>query len=120
MENKNVNVTTEKDRAEILKAMKEMCNGLVIAEGREKALIETIVGNHVTIEDFMKVPVGKDKHYYAIIFKEDTEHFYFSGSKLTELIDTFGDNCYNLIICHEPSVVTKNKHDFTPITVLGY
>lgn len=107
------------NREEMLKAMKEMCNGFAIAEGREKADTVVIAGHDVTLQEWQKMK-DKDKEYYAVVFKEYPKNFFFSGQKLTELIDTYGENCENLIIRHEDKVRTKSNRDFTPITVVGY
>lgn len=106
-------------KEELLKAMKEMCNGMSIAEGREKADVTVLTGLKVTLDDWQKIK-DKDNDYYAVTFKEFPNNFFFAGSKLTELINTFGEDCANLIIRHEERVRTKSNRDFTPITVVGY
>lgn len=107
------------NREEMLRAMKEMCNGLAIAEGREKADTTVLAGQDVTLQEWQKMN-DKDKEYYAVVFEEYPKNFFFSGQKLTELINTFGESCENLIIRHEDKVRTKSNRDFTPITVVGY
>lgn len=103
----------------LLKEMKDMCNGLTIAEGREKADVTVITGLEVTLEDWQKIS-DADGDYYAVIYKEFPNNFFFSGSKLTELIDKFGDECKELVLRHEERIKTKSKRDFTPVTVIGY
>lgn len=106
-------------REEMLKAMKEMCNGLQLAEGREKGETELLTGQNVTIEDYSPLSDG-DKAYYAFTVKEFPSTFFFSGSQLSALIDRFGDGVRGLVIRHEEKVQTKNKRTFTPITVVDY
>lgn len=107
------------NREEMLSAMREMCNGLAIAEGREKADCASIAGQDVTLQEWQKIK-DKDREYYGVVFKEYPNSFFFSGQKLTELLNTFGEGCKNLIIRHEDKVRTKSNRDFTPITIVGY
>lgn len=107
------------NREEMLKAMREMCNGLQLAEGREKAETELLTGQDVTIEDYSPLS-DNGKTYYAFTVKEYPNTFFFSGSQLSALIDRFGEGVKGLIIRHEPKVQTKNKRTFTPITVVDY
>lgn len=61
---------------------KQMGNKLPLMSGREKADLETIIGQKVTIRDFGFMKDG-DKDYVAFIIDQDEKHFYFGGQVLT-------------------------------------
>lgn len=106
---------------ELLKKLKERFNGSEIMANLEKKQQEDFVGENLTIKDY-DVINGSDSHFYAVVFKEHDDNYVLSGSALTELIDMCESEDYmaavGIRIRIGKKVKTKNKTDYTPITVL--
>lgn len=106
---------------ELLKKLKERFNGSEIMSNLEKKQQEDFVGENLTIEDYDEIN-GTDTHFYAVVFEEHPENYVLSGSALTELIDMCEsaetNGAVGVRIRIGKKVKTKNKTDYTPITVL--
>ena len=106
---------------ELLKKLKERFNGSEIMSNLEKKQQEDFVGENLTIEDYDEIN-GSDTHFYAVVFAEHHENYVLSGSALTELIDLCESaetkGAVGVQIRIGKKVKTKNKTDYTPITVL--
>ena len=106
---------------ELLKKLKERFNGSEIMSNLEKKQQEDFVGENLTIEDYDEIN-GSDTHFYAVVFAEHNENYVLSGSALTELIDMCEsaepNGAVGVRIRIGKKVKTKNKTDYTPITVL--
>lgn len=106
---------------ELLKKLKERFNGSEIMTNLEKKKQEDFVGEELTIYDY-DVINGSDSHFYAVMFKEHEDNYVLSGSALTELIDMCEsaepNGAVGIRIRIGKKVKTKNKTDYTPITVL--
>ena len=106
---------------DLLKKLKERFNGSEIMSNLEKRQQEDFVGENLTIKDY-DVINGTDTHFYAVVFKEHEDNYVLSGSALTELIDMCESEDYmsavGVRIRIGKKVKTKNKTDYTPITVL--
>lgn len=106
---------------ELLKKLKERFNGSEIMSNLEKKQQEDFTGEKLTIEDY-DVINGTDSHFYAVVFKEHPEYYVLSGSALTELIDMCESSqpkgAIDIQLRINKKVKTKNKTDYTPITVL--
>lgn len=63
-----------------------------VTTGRDKVSVEDVmkVSPVITIIAFDKMKKGSDE-FYAVTFKEDTTKFFFSGTVLTQILDTIMD-----------------------------
>ena len=62
-------------------------NGIPFMEGKEKGNLRDMHGKPVHIADFGFIS-GEDGEYAVMMFAEDSEHFYFGNSIITEMLHT--------------------------------
>lgn len=106
------------NKTELLKALKEVCNGCPLFEDREKGDLDELTDKPVTIEDYFKLS-GDSGDYFAVTFKECSGKFFLSGGALTTILRDYGENgaLIDLNVTLKAKVRTANKRDFRPCQI---
>ena len=61
--------------------------GIKFMENREKGELTDILNTEVTLRDYDFI-IGKKGRFVVFIVDQDTEHFFFGGQVITELLDS--------------------------------
>lgn len=122
-ENNTPTVTQQRSRAllnkDFVEQLKQEFNSEIYPD-REKGNLDDLTEKEVTISEF-KTLESTDGEYQAVIFEEDTEHFYLSGGGLKKLLSQYGNDVIGLKIKLMPVVAVKSdrRKTYRPIQIIG-
>ena len=116
------------NKNEWLKKAKERYNGCSLFDGREKADLDGLTNEKVTLDATCKFS-SKDGNYHAFTVVEHPDKVYMSGGALKELLNEAEENGEIEDLCRDglmfiikPVIPVKSKSNrtFRPIEVVGF
>lgn len=91
--------------------------GCPLIEGREKLDLDTMIGEVVTIDDFMLVKTKKDDAY-ALTFKEYPQSYTWAGGFLKSCIEKYGDDFAGTKVVIGEKVRTQSNNDYRTFDIV--
>lgn len=94
-----------------------MIGGCPLIGDKEKLDFDSIVGQEITVDEFMSTKT-KDGDAYVITFAEYPTHYAWAGGFLSSMIAQYGDDFIGTVLKVGEKVKTNNKRDYRVFDIL--